>query len=597
MSKTLGIFVLTLAALGEVTHASVTAEFLGVPTQISTREKASTLYVVSKGGQLANVKCWISALVPDHGDPAPPDALQCNVPTQIDADKIEEITLTPSSSQPLKRGTYTASLQLLGLDQSGAAVTQTVTFKVVVPAACIKIGETDPLRLRITRAWPFSAAREFVPVAFHVTSDLPPTKVPSIPESEIYVPEGASKDIIPGGYLKAQFCTAETVANGQSMRSSQMKRAWSSVSSLFQQSQLCTNGGKPAAANQTLDLAGLTLQIEPSVPSNVKEATGTLHLQSSEFANDLDIPVTLLVKDWWIWAAMVVFSGQMLSFFVSSWINTGRKKKLNKLAMGPVESGLVNLLLTRPDLVEDNPAVAGINTLLNAAVQANRLGEVDAAVNNIKSAQTKLDELQKTPITTQQAAASPPRILMLQNGHAYVGRRLNFVIVNPDPAWKNTAMYEWKMSGVTAKATTIKKRKWFGLKRTETPITEARKRLFEAQDLKDIATEFDAPDQYCLKVYIDQKDGPSLTFRVETDKTEWSQWKIANIDNAILLLAVIFAAILSYLAIDNLETFGTVSDYALAFLGGFGLHATTSGFSAVFSRFGGSSQGTTSAAA
>src|ERR1039457_670421 len=163
MSRTLSIFLLILAALGENARASVTAEFLAVPTQISTRQKESTLYVVSKGGQLTNVKCWISALVPDHGDPAPPDALQCKVPTQIDADKIEEITLTPSSSQLLKRGTYTASLQLIGLDQSGAAVTQTVTFKVVVPAASIKVGETDPVRLRITRPWPFSAAREFVP--------------------------------------------------------------------------------------------------------------------------------------------------------------------------------------------------------------------------------------------------------------------------------------------------------------------------------------------------------------------------------------------------------------------------------------------------
>jgi hypothetical protein len=140
----------------------------------------------------------------------------------------------------------------------------------------------------------------------------------------------------------------------------------------------------------------------------------------------------------------------------------------------------------------------------------------------------------------------------------------------------------------------VKQWGWFRL--NETTIQQQPKILFDAQNLKDIATEFDAPGLYSLQVGIDGIPGPSLTFRVETDKTEWSQWKIANIDKAILLLAVIFAAILSYLAIDNLETFGTVSDYSLAFLGGFGLNATTSGFSAVFSRFGGSSQGTTSGA-
>ncbi len=287
---------------------------------------------------------------------------------------------------------------------------------------------------------------------------------------------------------------------------------------------------------------------------------------------------------------MVVFSGQMLSFFVSNWINTGRKKKLNKLAMAPVESGLVNLLLARPDLV-DSSAVADINTLLNTAVQANRLGEVDAAISSVKSAQTKLDDLRKTPTPPQEESVSPPRLLMLQSGHAYVGRRLNFVIVNPDPKWKDTSMYKWEGSG----SKTIKKWRWSGP--TEMAIKEEPKTLFDAQNLKDIATEFDAPGMYCQQVYIDGTAGPSLTFRVETDKTVWSQWKIANIDNAILLLAVIFAAILSYLAIDKLETFGTVSDYALAFLGGFGLNATTSGFSAVFSRFGGSPQGTTPAAA
>ena len=61
--------------------------------------------------------------------------------------------------------------------------------------------------------------------------------------------------------------------------------------------------------------------------------------------------------------------------------------------------------------------------------------------------------------------------------------------------------------------------------------------------------------------------------------------KIAVSDKAVLLLAVVFAAILAYIAIDNLQTFGSVSDYALAFLGGFGLNSTTSGFSGVLSKF------------
>jgi hypothetical protein len=59
---------------------------------------------------------------------------------------------------------------------------------------------------------------------------------------------------------------------------------------------------------------GLDLQVDPVIPSNIKEATGTPHLQSAEFQTDFDIPVTLLVKDWWGYAAIVVFLGQLLSF-------------------------------------------------------------------------------------------------------------------------------------------------------------------------------------------------------------------------------------------------------------------------------------------
>lgn len=88
----------------------------------------------------------------------------------------------------------------------------------------------------------------------------------------------------------------------------------------------------------------------------------------------------------------------------------------------------------------------------------------------------------------------------------------------------------------------------------------------------DLSPGFEAM-KFCMPFGLDKNQ--SLSF----------QWRIHNWDMAILLLAVAFAAILSYLAIDKLETFGSVSDYALAFLGGFGLNATTSGFSAVVSRF------------
>ena len=109
--------------------------------------------------------------------------------------------------------------------------------------------------------------------------------------------------------------------------------------------------------------------------------------------------------------------------------------------------------------------------------------------------------------------------------------------------------------------------------------------LYEAQNLSSMSTTFWKSGQYILRATVDSTPLAVLPFRPEKDASRSFLSRIRAINYAILLLAVVFAAILSYLAIDKLETFGSISDYALVFLGGFGLNATTSGFGAVISRF------------
>jgi hypothetical protein len=145
--------------------------------------------------------------------------------------------------------------------------------------------------------------------------------------------------------------------------------------------------------------------------------------------------------------------------------------------------------------------------------------------------------------------------------------------LNPDKNWSSRAVYKWEWKG--------QKTEWAT--------------LFEAQNLKDIVTEFYAPGIYNIQLSVDGTVVDTYHVRLDKDKSTGLQWQIAQADKAILLLAVVFAAILSYLAIDQLQTFGTVSDYTLAFLGGFGLNSTTSGFSAVLSRFGATPQGASAA--
>jgi len=428
--------------------------------------------------------------------------------------------------------------------------------------------DADPLRIRLVRRWPFSVASEAIPVAVRVTSDLLPTLVPFVPQSEIYVQDGASKDVFPGGYLKAEFCTAALSASNPPREKQPTKHFWSRPRPY----EGCANGGSVLTPGQQITSSGLILQLEPSVPSSIKEANGTLHIQSTEFPIDLDVPVTLLVKDWWGYAAFVVFLGQLLSFWVTNWINVGRRQKLNKLSLWPLENRLVNLLLTRPDL-NDSPDVAVVSSLLDSAALSNKLSDVDTAMSFIKNAQDKLAELYALAIPAAPDKAKPPQLFLLQKDHAYAFRRIHFVLLNPDDKWPATAVYKWQWSGQDGV--------W--------------KTLFEAQNLRDIVTHFDAPGNYNVRLTVDKIELNPYGIRLEKDKTTGIQWKIAQADKAILLLAVVFAAILSYLAIDQLQTFGTVSDYALAFLGGFGLNSTTSGFSAVLARFGASPQAASSA--
>jgi hypothetical protein len=456
------------------------------------------------------------------------------------------------------------------------AVSQTVAFKVIVPAVTLKVGETDTIRIRMTRFWPFSAANATIPIGIRVTSDLSPTRLPEAVATQLYVQDADAKDIVPDGSLKAYFCDSKLQVPPATVKDAKSSNAASK----------CTETSAVGPDGDVQGLAGKVFQIEPSVPPGVQKASGVLRLRSPEFASDIETPVTLLVKDWWLYAAIVVFLGQLLSFWVNNWITVGRQNKLNKLEVAPIESSLVSLLIRRPDL-ETRTEITVVSTLLDSAAQANKLGEVEAAKNSIKEAKDKFDQFTSN-LPSVQPPSGAPAIVMLQRSRSYPARRLYFVITNPDPNWTGKSVYKWEWSGqrptwkeVFTRAEEISVKQLS----KEYLDTQQWRSLYEAQNLNNISTIFWKSGQYILRVSVDSVPVAVLPFRLEKDQSRNFLSSIRTSDYAILLLAVVFAAILSYLAIDKLETFGSISDYALAFLGGFGLNATTSGFSAVISRF------------
>lgn len=572
-------FVMVATFLGSIAaHAAVTVEFLAPPTQWTTAEKEAVFYLKANGGAIGGVHCWIGALNPDRGDPASRDSFECTAPDSLAANAVSQLTVRLSPGAVLKPGTYTAVLQVLGIDPSSNAVSQAATFKVIVPAVTIKVGETDAIRIRmIRRPWPFSDAKAAIPIDIRVTSDLAPTRLPAAVATQLYVQDADAKDIVPAGYLKAYFCESKPETEPTSDKN---------VGKTDPASSSCSQASAIASNTDVRGLAEKIFQIEPSVPSSVQKAFGVIRLRSSQFASDIDTPVTLLVKDFWLYAALAVFLGQFLSFWVNNWLTVGRQNKLNQLYVTPIESKLMNLLLKRPDL-DGRPEIAEVGALLDSAAQANKLDDVESAKANIKTANDEFDKF-ASAIPIAQPSTGPPAVVMLQQARSRPGRRLTFVITNSDPAWTGKSVYKWEWSGqrpTIREALTGDTDK--GVKQLTKEYLDKQqwRTLYEAPNLNTMSTAFWKSGQYILRVTVDSNQLAPLPFRLEKDASRTFLARIRTIDSAILLLAVVFAAILSYLAIDKLETFGSISDYALAFLGGFGLNATTSGFGAVISRF------------
>ncbi len=84
-------------------HAAVTMEFLAPSSQWSTAEKEGVFYVKANGGAVSGLHCWISALNPDRGDPAPRDSFTCTAPESLSASAVSQLSLKLSPGAALNR--------------------------------------------------------------------------------------------------------------------------------------------------------------------------------------------------------------------------------------------------------------------------------------------------------------------------------------------------------------------------------------------------------------------------------------------------------------------------------------------------------------
>jgi hypothetical protein len=548
-------------------RAATSIEFLSPSPVWTVTEKDAVFQLKANQAQMVQTKCWISDFKDDAGHPIQKSLFPCKLPDPLPANNISNLHLDLSQGNTLPPGTYSLALEVLGLDNSGATIIQSTTFRFIVPAITFKIGDTDGIRIPVLRRNPLAVAKAFMQITPIVTGAAAPTQPIAPLPMQLYVQDADAKNLVQGGEGTAGF-----ISDG---------------------SPACTS---PACPGGTL--GGKLLQLDFIVPPGVQKATATLRLQSSQLASISEIPVTLLVKDYWMWGAIAVVCGQFLSFWVNQWITVGRQRKLNKLSVAPVEASLIDLLVNYPFLDSSKDAV-DIRNLLDSAIQANNLGDVASAKDSIAQASQKLTALHDAALNMQ-APSGPTAIVLLQKGEARVGRQLNFVLADPDKHCDPGTIFKWELLGLRHTLWDFFKdsfrQGWMegarGAKQMDAErLTAAMnnsnqwRTLAEAQDLKNISKTLWRSGQYSIRISRNDVQFTSLPFRLDRDESVHFLAKIQWSDTGILLLAVVFSSLLSFLAIEKLDTFGSISDYALAFLGGFGLNATTSGFGAVVSRF------------
>ncbi len=549
-------------------RATASIEFLSPSPVWTITERDAVFHLKADQVQLVQTKCWISDFKDDAGHPIEKSLFPCKLPDPLPATNISDLHLDLSQGNTLPPGTYSLALEVLGMDNTGTTILQSTSFRYIIPAVTFKIGDTDGIRIPVLRRSPLAVAEAYTQITPVVTSAAAPTQPLAPLPMQLYVQDGDAKNVVQGGEGTAGF-----IADGN---------------------PACTSPTCPGGA-----LGGRLLQLHFIVPPGVQKATATLRLQSSELASTSETPVTLLVKDYWIWGAIAVVCGQFLSFWVNQWITVGRQRKLNKLSVAPVEASLIDLLVKYPFLDSSKDAV-DIRNLLDSATQANRLGDVATAKDSITQASQKLSAL-VDKASTMDAPKAPFAIILLQKSEARVGRQLNLVIADPSSNLPVGLVFKWELFGLPHTFWDFFKdafrQGWIqglqGTKQVDTArVTQAMQNpnewrtLAEAQDLKNISTTLWRPGQYSFRVRIGDADqGPVTSLRLDRDESGRFLANIQWSDTGILLLAVVFSSLLSFLAIEKLDTFGSISDYALAFLGGFGLNATTSGFGAVVSRF------------
>jgi hypothetical protein len=501
-------------------HAEVQIEILNADASLNVAAQGHALYVRPKGGAVKSLQVVVLQLKADDGTPLGVEALTF----QTDARQLDAdaIRAIPVRINP-------AALPRAGIYAGLAQVSALdVSGKAVKDAV-----------------WSFKCIRPVVDLKIGDGDTLRISVARRLPFTTV----NAS---VPVGYRIIPAQSPPSI----SFDKSPLYRTVSAVKYLLP--------GSTVEA-RVLPVPQNSLEVSVTLPRSATNAVGTLRARSPDFKSDVETPIAIAAKDWSLWPLIVVFLGQVLSFRIARWVGKDRQALLNRATWQRIDTDLENLLAQRLDLAS-NPSRAAILELLQRARWQDDEGNVDGAKSSLAAAQTKLDELRAVPRPaappTGPSAPPPPRVEILDApATRMVDRPLQFIISNPDPQWLPADNVQWTYSRDGG---------------APVPLATTRERQ--------AVYSFNMQGAYQLAAKVGNQAVTPVAFQVlPAPKHPLLAW-IASVDNAISLLAVFIAAALSYIAIDKLESFGTVSDYILSFVGGFGINETLKGFGPVLAK-------------
>jgi hypothetical protein len=222
---------------------------------------------------------------------------------------------------------------------------------------------------------------------------------------------------------------------------------------------------------------------------------------------------------------------------------------------------LAQFLSAHADLSNHDSVVLIRQAILNSSVN-DETGEFDAAVHELDSASTRLDQLVAAPPTIAVPLDTSGQAIRIVNPPEQLisDEPVTFVIGKPNVGWPASGMYKWTISSA---ATAIHQ--------------------VSGVDLKRIRYRFEQAGTYHVAVDVDGKNAETRDVAILRAPSKTFIERFRLIRAAMIAVTFAIAAGTAYVTTQDAPSFGTFGDYLKLFTNALGIAGGTSSVATILS--------------